>query len=102
VKRWFGRFACRTAEAAGSPYAFVVALLLILAWAAAGPWFAWSDSHSLFINTATTCGTWLLCFLIQHSTNRSEAALQRKLDELIVALPQAHDEVAGIEREERA
>jgi low affinity Fe/Cu permease len=96
---WFDRFAAAAARVAGSPYAFLAALLLVLAWAAAGPWFGWSDSHSLFINTTTTIGTWLLCFLIQATQNRDQEEMKRELRELVRAVPGARDEIAGCEQE---
>lgn len=100
MSRWFGRFATAASAAAGHPVVFALALALVLGWAAAGPWFGWSDSHSLFINTATTICTYLLAFLIQHSQNADTQALQKKLDEVIKALPGASDEVAGCERKD--
>lgn len=67
----------------GSSWAFVLAFLLVAGWAAAGPWFDWSDSHSLFINTVTTVVTFGMVFVIQAAQNRDTAALHVKLDELI-------------------
>lgn len=73
-------------------------MLLIIAWAATGPLFAWSDSHSLFINTATTIVTFLMCFAIQATQNRSEAAIQVKLNEIVRAIEAADNRLIGIER----
>lgn len=94
----FDRLARKTAAGVGHPVAFLAAIALVLGWAATGPVFGWSDSHSLFINTATTIVTFLVVFLIQASQNRDSAALQAKLDELIRALPQADDGVRGMEK----
>jgi low affinity Fe/Cu permease len=93
----FDRLARSTARVAGSRWATLAAFVLILAWAATGPYYGWSDSHSLFINTATTIITFLMVFLIQASANRESAALHAKLDELIRAIPEAHNEVRGLE-----
>ena len=62
---------------------FGVCVLIILAWAASGPWFHFSDTWQLVINTGTTVVTFLMVFLIQNTQNRDSAAIQTKLDELI-------------------
>ncbi len=48
-----------------------------------GPLFGWSDTWQLIVNTTTNIVEFLMVFLIQHSQNRDNAALQLKLDELI-------------------
>lgn len=85
VDRLFTQVATRTAWLAGQPTAFVLAATLILAWIGSGPWFGWSDTWQLVVNTATTIATFLMVFLIQNSQNRDAAALQAKLDEVIRA-----------------
>jgi low affinity Fe/Cu permease len=52
-------------------------------WAISGPFFGFSDTWQLVINTGTTIVTFLMVFLIQNSQNRDSAAIQVKLDELI-------------------
>lgn len=94
----FDRLSLAVSRAAGRPWAFVLAAALILAWAAAGPYFQWSDSHSLWINTATTIVTFLMVFLIQATQNRSEAAIQAKLNEIVRAIEAADNRLIGIER----
>jgi low affinity Fe/Cu permease len=93
----FDRLARWTAHAAGSRWATLAAFVLILGWVATGPLFGWSDSWQIVINTATTIVTFLMVFLIQASANRESAALHAKLDELIRAIPEAHNEVRGLE-----
>ena len=83
MEKRFTRFANATARAAGSPGAFLVAVLLILVWAICGPFFGYSESWQLVINTGTTIVTFLMVFLIQNTQNRDGVALQTKLDELI-------------------
>ena len=53
-KDLFSRFAGRTAHLAGHPGTFVTAVAAILAWAASGRAFGFSDTWQLVINTATT------------------------------------------------
>lgn len=79
----FQKFANKFAEWSGSAYAFILALMLIVGWGSAGPFYRWSDSWSLFINTATTIITFLMVFLIQSTQNRDTKSMQLKLDELI-------------------
>jgi low affinity Fe/Cu permease len=83
ISKLFGEFANTVARAAGRPSAFVVALTVIVVWAATGPVFGYSDTWQLIINTGTTIVTFLMVFLIQNSQNRDNAAIQVKLDELI-------------------
>jgi low affinity Fe/Cu permease len=93
----FRKFASHTSELAGSPWAFFVAMLLIIGWAAAGPYFGWSDSHSLFVNTITTIITFLMVFLIQNTQNRDAKAMHLKLDELLRALEGARTSMVDLE-----
>jgi len=95
----FHAFATRTAEIAGSAVTFAVAVVIIAVWAVTGPLFGFSDTWQLVINTSTTIITFLMVFLIQHTQNVNEHAMQRKLDELITKLPGPDSSVAGIERE---
>ena len=57
----------------------------MIVWAASGPFFGFSDTWQLVINTGTTIVTFLMVFLIQNTQNRDGAAIQAKLDELIRA-----------------
>lgn len=94
---WFSKLSRKAGEAAGSPYAFVAAVATILAWAASGPLFGFSDTWQLIVNTSTTIVTFLLVFLVQGSQNRDTAALNLKLDEVICALDKASDNLIDIE-----
>ena len=81
----FRRMAARVAAAVGSPWTFLISLVLILAWAATGPIFGFNNTWQLVINTGTTIITFLMVFLIQNTQNRDAKAIHLKLDELIRA-----------------
>jgi low affinity Fe/Cu permease len=79
----FDRFARWTEHQLGRSVTFALAFLSIVLWAVTGPFFAWSDTWQLVINTGTTIVTFLMVFVIQNTQNRDTQALQLKLDELI-------------------
>jgi low affinity Fe/Cu permease len=93
----FAAISRKVSDYAGRPVTFIAACALILAWLLSGPLFGYSDTWQLIINTSTTIVTFLMVFLIQASTNRSEQALQLKLDELIRTSEQASDQLIDIE-----
>lgn len=93
----FRLFASAVSTFAGSPYVFIAAILLIVGWAIAGPFFGFSNTWQLVINTTTTIVTFLMVFLIQNTQNRDSKAIHLKLDELIKALKGARDEIIDIE-----
>jgi len=93
----FRRFANGASRALGTPQAFTLALLVVVAWAVTGPIFHFSDSWQLVINTGTTVVTFLMVFLIQATQNRDATALQLKLDELIRSNREARNTFAALE-----
>ncbi|MFK0276295.1 low affinity iron permease family protein [Ensifer sp. NPDC090286] len=97
MDRFFARFATATAHATGSPLAFILCVSAVLVWEVSGPFFGFSETWQLVINTGTTIVTFLMVFLIQNTQNRDGAALQAKLDEIIL-FSDAENEFVGIER----
>jgi low affinity Fe/Cu permease len=89
----FLRLAARVTNAAGSPYALLLAAAVIITWLVTGPLFDFSDTWQLVINTATTIVTFLMVFVIQATTNREMKATQIKLDELIRAIHGARNAI---------
>jgi low affinity Fe/Cu permease len=87
----FSRLSKKVSMASGHPLTFVIAVLSIILWAVLGPFFKYSNTWQLIINTATTILTFLMVFLIQNTQNRESQATQIKLDELIRALKGAQN-----------
>jgi low affinity Fe/Cu permease len=94
----FGRFAASASAWLGSTWAFVIAGLVIAAWAATGPIFHFSDRWAQVISTATALITFLMVFLIQSTQNRDARAINLKLNELIRAADNARNQMIDIER----
>lgn len=93
----FRVFARRSSNVLGSPWAFVMAILVIVVWAATGPTFHFSDTWQLIINTGTTIVTFLMVFIIQNTQNRDAKAVHLKLDEIIRAIKGARNELVDLE-----
>jgi low affinity Fe/Cu permease len=98
VSLWFSRFASRTAQLVGHPYMFLLAVVVLVVWAFSGPFFHFSDTWQLIINTGTTIITFLVVFLIQNTQNRDAKALHLKLDELIRSHVPARNDMIDIEK----
>jgi low affinity Fe/Cu permease len=84
-------------RATGSRWAFLIACTTIVVWALCGPYVGYSENWQLVINTATTIVTFLMVFLIQSAQNRESKAIHLKLDELILSMRQARNELIDIE-----
>src|SRR4030081_360239 len=95
---WFAHFAHETARLTGKPITFLVCVATVLVWAATGPYFHYSDTWQLVINTSTTIVTFLMVFLIQNTQNRDARAIHLKLDEIIHSLKHARNEMIQIEK----
>ena len=93
----FQNFATRASHIAGSKWAFVLATLIIVLWCLTGPYFHFSDTWQLVVNTATTIITFLIVFLIQNTQNRDARAIHLKLDEIIHSISHARNEMMHIE-----
>lgn len=93
----FRRFSIGAANALGAPWMFIANVLLILIWFFMGPFFHYSDTWQLVVNTATTVFTYLAVFLIQNTQNRDALAIHLKLDELIKGVSGARTHLVNLE-----
>jgi low affinity Fe/Cu permease len=94
----FDRLARWTERQAGRSLTFALAAGVVAAWAISGPFFRWSDTWQLVINTGTTIVTFLMVFLIQNAHSRDTRAMNLKLDELIRVNSTANRSLIAAER----
>lgn len=97
MNEWFRKLAISVSTLAGKPVAFFTAVIIILIWALTGPFFHFSNTWQLFINTGTTIVTLLMVFLIQNTQNRDSRAIHLKLDELLKGIRGARDSYINVE-----
>ncbi|WP_287815079.1 low affinity iron permease family protein [Pseudomonas sp.] len=93
----FWKFSERLSRWMGSPRTFLVAIALVIAWAATGPWFHYNDAWQLVINTSSTIITFLMVFLIQNTQNRDTDMLHIKIDELLRVTRDAQNAVLSLD-----
>lgn len=98
IREAFRVFARKSSSTLGSAWAFIAAILIIVAWGVTGPMFHFSDTWQLIINTGTTIVTFLMVFLIQNTQNRDAKAVHLKLDELIRASHGARNHLVDLEK----
>jgi low affinity Fe/Cu permease len=94
---WFERFSHLVTRATGKPWAFMVALLVVVVWALTGPLFGFGDTWQLVINTGTTIVTFLMVFLIQQAQNKDTKAMELKLNEIVAATAGASNRLIDVE-----
>ncbi len=93
----FRKIAQRSAQIMGTSWAFILSTLLIVVWAVVGPYYNYSDTWQLVVNTATTVLTFLAVFLIQNTQNRDAQAIHLKLDEILRATKGARNSFVELE-----
>src|SRR5258708_18227672 len=98
MNQLFRKFSVAAANALGSSWMFIANVLLIVVWFIAGPFFHYSDTWQLVVNTATTVFTYLAVFLIQNTQNRDAVATHLKLDELIKGVKGARTGLVNLEK----
>ena len=73
-------------------------MAILVIWGITGPYFHYSDTWQLVINTGTSVITFLVVFLIQNTQNRDAKALHLKLDELIRSHSPASNDLIDVEK----
>lgn len=97
LTKLFRHIAQRVGKVVGSPWTFVFACVFVLLWLFSGPYYEYSNTWQLVINTTTTIVTFLMVFLLQNTQNRDTKALHLKLDELILSHKEARNHFLDIE-----
>ena len=95
--KFFERLAHSATVFSGTNFAFIIALGTVLAWLITGPYFHFSDTWQLVINTGTTIITFLMVFLIQRMQNKDSRAVHLKLNELVAALKEPSNRLIDVE-----
>ena len=96
VQRW--EHAAHTiTEWSGKPWTFMAAVLVVVLWAVTGPFFGFSNTWQLVINTGTTIITFLMVFIIQQTQNKDTQALELKLNEIVAAIAGASNRLIDVE-----
>ncbi|MEK9195871.1 MAG: low affinity iron permease family protein [Patescibacteria group bacterium] len=96
MNKLFRIIATQVSVFAGRSIIFFLAVIVVVVWLMTGPFFDFSDTWQLVINTGTTIVTFLMVFLIQNTQNRDSKAVQLKLDE-IIRTTKARDEFMDLE-----
>jgi low affinity Fe/Cu permease len=94
---WLERMSKAATQWTGTSAAFALALGTVVVWALTGPYFDYSPTWQLVINTGTTIVTFLMVFLIQRAQNKDSAAIHLKLNELVAALPGSSNRLISAE-----
>jgi len=102
LREVFGSFARSVNQFSASPQATGLAFLIVLAWAASGPVFHFSDGWQLVINTGTTIVTFLMVFVLNNAQSRDTTAMNAKLDAIIFSIEAADNRLIGLERKSEA
>lgn len=91
-------FSTHVSQWAGSTAAFVAALGVVVVWVLSGPFFRYSDTWQLIINTITSIVAFVMVFLIQRAQNKDTLAMQIKLNELLAAVKGSAEPLVAIEQ----
>jgi low affinity Fe/Cu permease len=89
--------AARTPKVVGSPWAFLGAIILVVAWIVWGFGARWSQTWLLWPSAIASVVTFLIAFSLQYTQNRDTRAMQLKLDELLRGTPGARTGMMKLE-----
>jgi low affinity Fe/Cu permease len=80
-----------------SPLALMLAFASICVWLALGPHYRFGADWLLIVNTVGTIVTFLMVFVLNNAQSRDTAAVNAKLDALILAIEGADNRFVGVE-----
>jgi len=96
-RRWSSRLLHRLGEATSHSTAGLIAGLAVLAWLLVGAAAGFAPWWETVLYTVSSSTTLVMVFAIQHTQARQQSATQRKLDELLRAMPTANDQLIAVE-----
>ena len=99
IKRYIRSKIIKLSKLGGSLSAFSVSLIVVIAWAITGPYYEYSNTWQLVINTGTTIVTFLMAFSIQYSQNRDTKQITMILKSLMKQNKALSDQLESIEKE---
>lgn len=96
-RHWSSRALHRVDELTSHAGAGLTAVAVLVLWAVIGAVTGFPDWWETVLYSVTSSVTLVVVFAIQHTQTRQQLATQRKLDELLRALPDADDRVIAVE-----
>ena len=87
----------RLGDLTARPFAGVTVAVTVVAWGAVGLVYRFPHWWEEMLYATSTSITLVMVFAIQHTQGRQEMAIQRKLDELLRAMPTADDALIAAE-----
>lgn len=94
---WFDRFASWVSAYCGRVHAFALFLVSVTAWLAWGAARGFTDGMMAWMGAVSGIVSIALLIVLQNTQARGSAAVTLKIDELIRAIPDARNELIGIE-----
>src|SRR5688500_10762762 len=92
-KNWINRLT----DYAGSYRIVLMAILSMLLYLVGGLFFKFNETYNLLWNTYMSAVSYILLFIIQHTSNRDNLLLKIKLNEIIVKLQETDSSLAELD-----
>lgn len=96
-RRWSSRQLHRLGEATSHAWAGAIVFVVAIAWVLVGALTDFGNTWQSILSCSTAIVTVVMVFAIQHLQAREQAAVHRKLDEILRALPAADNRLIAVE-----